>query len=582
MLAFNEELNKMKIAGPVSKQQELDFWKSRENVYPQNREPIDRREGQLTQGIEQQTGLEELSLKYKDLVGNIGLYGDALKRKEIQDKVDIELMRLKVAVSDPANAAIVAQTKANIAYTVEMSGYQRELARVFKETDEPAKQYAETLAAIDALWGSGAINAVQEERAINLATEAFKKATDPMLEFSRGLQNEMVLLTKYGEALTVTKQVQQTSNELRAKGIILTTQEKDRLSELYFAMADAKIVQSDLNKLDEAGPAAINRLTLERIALSQALEKTTISYEQYRLELMKTSQAEAQLKLAKGDYNAADVLTATFSKFLANQKPIAKEITDLWANTFSNIANSAANSFAHAIVYGKNLGKAMQDVARQGLQEIIAGMIKMAAQQVLMAIRGKSSETSMTAATIAAQSAMTPVLAANAAFMDTITFGAAGAAGNFALAATVAFSKIVGAAAVSGQRDGGIVGMDAGGPVWGSGTSWSDSVLRRLSNGEFVVNAQATAVNRPALEAINAGARLSGGSGTMNVHVVHDGSTSIQTERVDANTIRIHARQAAEEVMHERAEHVISTAIMEPNSKVSKAIQRFTTAERRR
>lgn len=45
----------------------------------------------------------------------------------------------------------------------------------------------------------------------------------------------------------------------------------------------------------------------------------------------------------------------------------------------------------------------------------------------------------------------------------------------------------------------------AGGPITGPGTGTSDSILARLSNGEYVVNARATAANRPALDAMNYG-----------------------------------------------------------------------------
>lgn len=50
---------------------------------------------------------------------------------------------------------------------------------------------------------------------------------------------------------------------------------------------------------------------------------------------------------------------------------------------------------------------------------------------------------------------------------------------------------------------GGLLGLADGGQVRGPGTGRSDSVLARLSNGEFVVNAAATARNLPLLEAIN-------------------------------------------------------------------------------
>jgi phage-related minor tail protein len=50
-------------------------------------------------------------------------------------------------------------------------------------------------------------------------------------------------------------------------------------------------------------------------------------------------------------------------------------------------------------------------------------------------------------------------------------------------------------------------GFADGGHVTGPGSSTSDSIPARLSNGEFVVNAAATAQHRPILEALNGGAR---------------------------------------------------------------------------
>lgn len=44
-----------------------------------------------------------------------------------------------------------------------------------------------------------------------------------------------------------------------------------------------------------------------------------------------------------------------------------------------------------------------------------------------------------------------------------------------------------------------------GGYASGPGTGTSDSILARVSNGEYVVNARATAQNRDLLEAINPG-----------------------------------------------------------------------------
>lgn len=74
---------------------------------------------------------------------------------------------------------------------------------------------------------------------------------------------------------------------------------------------------------------------------------------------------------------------------------------------------------------------------------------------------------------------------------------------------------IIGSLFNGGSGGGGIgsifsafTGMPAaatGGMIHGPGTGTSDSVLARLSNGEYVVNARASAMNRPLLESINSG-----------------------------------------------------------------------------
>lgn len=54
-----------------------------------------------------------------------------------------------------------------------------------------------------------------------------------------------------------------------------------------------------------------------------------------------------------------------------------------------------------------------------------------------------------------------------------------------------------------GATSGATLGFAGGGDVTGPGTGTSDSIVARLSNGEFVVNAKAAAKHRPVLEAIN-------------------------------------------------------------------------------
>lgn len=79
-----------------------------------------------------------------------------------------------------------------------------------------------------------------------------------------------------------------------------------------------------------------------------------------------------------------------------------------------------------------------------------------------------------------------------------------------ALLGTGPFGGLFGGTSLLGQIFPALAGKAQGGMVYGPGTATSDSIPTALSNGEFVVNARATARNRQLLEAINSGGRMQG------------------------------------------------------------------------
>lgn len=77
----------------------------------------------------------------------------------------------------------------------------------------------------------------------------------------------------------------------------------------------------------------------------------------------------------------------------------------------------------------------------------------------------------------------------------------------------------------------------SGGPVFGRGTSTSDSIPARLSNGEYVINAASTKRYRPLLDSINNGGGVMGN--TMNVIINNNAPVEIETqETTRSNGVR--------------------------------------------
>ncbi len=132
-----------------------------------------------------------------------------------------------------------------------------------------------------------------------------------------------------------------------------------------------------------------------------------------------------------------------------------------------------------------------------------------------------------------------------------------------------------------------------GGFVSGPGTTRSDSIPANLSNGEFVVNAGATAQHRALLEAINSGASVqqaarvssndNGGGGSSggrqaNVRVIQHPGVHIEERHLTTGDVEIIAKRQVDA----HAGTAAARELDNPNSRMSKSVQRNTTSTRRR
>ena len=124
-----------------------------------------------------------------------------------------------------------------------------------------------------------------------------------------------------------------------------------------------------------------------------------------------------------------------------------------------------------------------------------------------------------------------------------------------ALALRRALAATSGAAASAARGSGGgssgsgssTPAFAGGGSVWGPGTGTSDSILARLSNGEFVVNARSAERNRPILEALNSGRRF------------HDPMSAFQRSPIDDIRMPAMAPSSQDNSQHTNHFHIKST-----------------------
>lgn len=573
--------------GVVTPQMKLDLLQRQQggemgSVYPQNNLKLDQEEGTQNQVIAKTTqdrtkDITDLIQKYQDAAENVGLYSNALKEQNLWDKASLQMSKDKLQPTQEETAAL----KDAIQQSVESGTYQQQLNTIYKEANEPLLVYQASLRAAGKLFQDGAITQQQFTQAVTLSTRQFQNATNPLNEYGKGIQNQIELWGTYGNALTVATQVQNVQQQLAQKGLTLNSQIVNDLVEQTSArrnltaeeqkgqvlltqyltqINNQKIVESDINTLEQQNAGAVELNTLKQTALGQALAKNIITYRQYAQSILQLNVAMSQLNINQGKGTLSDTyivsLGTALDKLQTQLKSLSLVLTDDLGKAWNSFGDGAAEAFGRAATGQETLSQAMTQMAQQVIGQLIASFIKLGIQmleEIVLATVLKS----------------------------LLGFGSAlgGGAGAFnTMMQPAGFSTALSQGGlVKGYADGGVIGD--GGLLHGPGTGLSDSIPVMASDGEYIMDAANTSRNLPSLLRMSQGGNA---SSPMSVHVVHDGSTAIQVQALDEGRIRVIARQEATNMVNTKSASVVAGAITNPNSRLSKTQTRYTTVSRRR
>ncbi|MBF8676223.1 tape measure protein [Pseudomonas fulva] len=194
--------------------------------------------------------------------------------------------------------------------------------------------------------------------------------------------------------------------------------------------------------------------------------------------------------------------TAAVQNFGNQARDIAGQTESIFSSAFNNISTDITN----AIMNGQLSFSSLGDIARNVLRDILAGFIRMGVQMALNAALNATLGTAAAGQSMILAGTTATAWAPAAALASLATLGANSVPAAAALTATTALASSLAV----------IPGFSTGGMFNGAGTGTSDSNLAWISDGEFIVNAQATKRNRALLEAINSNERVtvagSGGS----------------------------------------------------------------------
>ncbi|WP_095114783.1 phage tail length tape measure family protein [Pseudomonas sp. Irchel 3F3] len=194
--------------------------------------------------------------------------------------------------------------------------------------------------------------------------------------------------------------------------------------------------------------------------------------------------------------------TAAVQNFGNQARDIAGQTEYIFSSAFNNISTDITDAIMDGQLSFSNLG----DIAGNVVRDILAGFVKMGVQMALNAALNATLGTAAAGQSMILAGTTATAWAPAAAMASLATLGANSVPAAAALTSTTALASSLAV----------IPGFATGGYVSGAGTGTSDSIMARLSDGEFVVNAAATKRNRALLEAINSNERVSvaGGGGS--------------------------------------------------------------------
>jgi tape measure domain-containing protein len=401
----------------------------------------------------------------------------------------------------------------------------------------------------------------------------------------RDLEREYELLKLIDSSRTA----QEATDEAKVQEGIFKAQSasKEKLNEQELGLIEKQLRRNNALEIEKRLQAE----SVERIEKALEIENALLEIENERIQREGSGKAGAAAEMAARQSAEANGLTGAralgaangFSgtvevmgqEQMAQMRTFGEEMAEIFGpggtlqQGLSGVGDSIGDLVGHSIAFGDSWRETDQAVRRLGqsiIAEVIGSLIKIPIQMAINAAIGSALQATATAETVAQAGAITTAMAPAAAATSLASYGtnSVGATAAIVGVAALAAGTLIGAAAF---KEGGYTGDGS-----------IDGVAGLVHGREFVVNAQATARNRQALEAMNAGGSVGGGGG-MRVTIINQaGGVEHEARQVDEGHIEIIARR----VLSQHGPDVIANDMMNPHGKTGRAVVQTTTARRRR
>jgi hypothetical protein len=553
---------------PTAQENLSELQKLGQGINPLNQDKLAAKELPFQNQIAGQMFDKNETDKLKDQVSTIGLYSNAMKEANELDRIKEAAQRSHISLTGEQ----IEKYKGLIATIVENREYDAELESVYKSIIGPTDSYIARVEALTTLHDRGKLTQEQYNQGLKETSKVYDEASSAVVKFENELkQQQMDAANRLGtqSQIAVKGVLQGQDKELREKGDAShpfgyseaeIAKVNAALSPLIEAQQRKNAVDQEANKLITAQANLADQLRIKEDALTQAVNKGAMSQQAANSERLKDKLAQNDQQLSNG--TGGNPYKGAIADYAKDFTTLAKGIENTFKPVFKTLADGFADSIGKAVVYSKNLGSALKDVARSALSELISGMVKLGIQYVINLAMGTAAGAAATAQSTAQAGVLAAAWEPAAMAASIATMGGADIAGltgySTALSSGLALTVI---------------------PKLATGTNFltSDMIIQ-AHQGERIIPA---ADNRAMIAALeNRSGNSSNGKTHIEIH--NNGNGYVETQEVSDDHIRFIIHAETPQIVSKHAPGIIASDISNPNSKTSKALARSTYSTRRR
>ena len=531
--------------------------------------------------------LAKVNAQLDNELARLGMLAPEREKQQRFDQIEEQMLGKKIKLTSDEVASIKSKIEALYA----ANEIQKQSDRIYEESTGTQRDYQASLTAAQKLLDKGAITMGDYVREVTKAEEAYQSAIDPLREFKQELEFEGTLYGKSNAEREVAIQLHQLETQLRKQGVQELNGETEALKALIEQRQRESQVQREYEQIQSETGGRLNQIQASVVALNMAYQDGSIGMSMYQANMAKLGAEAARLRISMDQAIPGDFGAAVLGPALQGYQGVMTGIVDSLGSMFVTLEDGIAHSLAGAIMGTENLGEALQNVASQAVEQLLASLIKIGIQYALNAAIGATLGQAAVGQSLAGAAATAIAWAPAAAAVSLATLGtnSVPAVAGIAAAnvASMSFASLA-AAGGAGFKDGGYTGdmgiNQVAGVVHGQEYVMRADTVSRLGVDTMNAIQNGTPLTSSGSTALGATTHKQAGNSRMPNVIVNNNGTpqNYQVESWSEDDIRLIASDVAEQSVIQGAGKAVARDLRNPNSRASKSLSTNTLTKRRR